>query len=179
MNPSFKLITGAFAALALAASALATPILVGVAESDNSGENSENLIMRGLIDTYNAANNPDLPLLFGSGATPSLLAGWIGFPKDETQGSDEIVWTAPWTYAEYYLLTKWGQGGAAFDTALHYILAGQTLTYNPGGAGAPNGLSHLRLFARGTTSVPDGASTAALLGLGLVGLSFIARRRKV
>jgi hypothetical protein len=174
-----KLLTGALAALALAASALATPILVGETESDNSGANNENVIMYHLIGVYNAGPSADLPLLFGSGATPSLLAGWFEYTKVEVGGDQqELVWTAPGTYAEYYILTKWGQGGAAFDTALHYLLAGQTLTYNPGGAGAPNGLSHYRLFGRGSTSVPDGASTAALLGLGLVGLSFIARRRK-
>lgn len=39
------------------------------------------------------------------------------------------------------------------------------------------GLSGWTLFTGGGTSVPDGGTTALLLGLGLVGLSFIARRR--
>ncbi len=39
------------------------------------------------------------------------------------------------------------------------------------------GLSGWTLFNPGGTSVPDGGTTALLLGLGLVGMSLIARRR--
>ena len=38
-------------------------------------------------------------------------------------------------------------------------------------------VSHVSIFATGTPQVPDGGATAALLGLGLVGLSIVARRR--
>ena len=43
--------------------------------------------------------------------------------------------------------------------------------------GSGQGLSHASWFTPGGTSVPDGGTTAVLLGLSLVGLSFIARRR--
>lgn len=69
-----------------------------------------------------------------------------------------------------YLLAKYGQndyvwylGGLSFDVS--------------SGFGEAAGLSHWVAFNPTTTKVPDSGMTAVLLGLGLVAVSFFARRR--
>ncbi|MEO6004941.1 MAG: VPDSG-CTERM sorting domain-containing protein [Opitutus sp.] len=57
----------------------------------------------------------------------------------------------------------WFVGGEAFDLSSNF--------------GPGNGLSHWVAFTPTTTKVPDGGATVVLLGLGLVGMSFIARRK--
>lgn len=57
----------------------------------------------------------------------------------------------------------WYVGGEAFNLGSNF--------------GPGNGLSHWAAFNSTTTNVPDGGTTAALLGLGLVAMSMIARRR--
>lgn len=73
-----------------------------------------------------------------------------------------------------YLFAKYD--GPNWGSEVWYVgdLSG-TITIPATGGGY--GLSGWTLFNPGGTSVPDGGTTALLLGLGLVGLSFIARRR--
>jgi hypothetical protein len=179
MNTRSKLAGLCIALCAVAASANAVPILVGTWPSPSSGNAAENTASQAAIDAYNDVNNPDLPDLYDLDAPPNLLAGWIEFPKVElNDGPHTFEWTAPDTYAEYYVLSKYGnpkKKGADFDTALHYLLAGDELSYNPGGDAAPNGLSHYRIWARGETNVPDGGLTIMLLGLSLTGLAAFRR----
>jgi hypothetical protein len=177
------LASGLVCLLVLSAKLTAGPILVGELNFGNSGNETQNVGIRGAINTYNALPSADLPQIFGTGATPSLIDGWVELTnqnKTNFHGADEKIlnWTAPNTYTEYYLLSKYGSGGANWDTALHYLLSGEQVVYNPGGSGPPQGLSHVRLFARRSVAVPDGAATAGLLGLALVGLSVFARRRQ-
>jgi hypothetical protein len=72
------------------------------------------------------------------------------------------------------LLSLWNDGSAVNTLTFQFAVAGT--------------LNDLRTTAQSTSfsgtvssvsQVPDGGTTAALIGLGLVGLSFIARRRKV
>jgi hypothetical protein len=166
------------ASLALAANSYATPILVGT-WNGTSGDAAELVAVDAAIDAYNVANNPDLPEFSeltefaNKNTTPVSL---YSLPGDE----HTLVWTAPNDYDFYYIMSKYGNpknGGATFEHALHYVLAGDTLTYNPGGSGPPNGLSHVWVWGGNDNNVPDGGSTVALMGAALAGLSMIRRRK--
>jgi hypothetical protein len=95
-------------------------------------------------------------------------------------GDDKTIeWTAPNSFSAYYIMTKWGSGNANFDHALHYVLAGETLNYNPNGSNPPEGLSHLAIWATGpgeTGRVPDSGTTVVLLGLSLLSLRMFRKR---
>ena len=128
-------------ALFLSIRASALPILVGEFPTADSGDATENVAVRTAIETYNTNFNPDLPQIFGAGSDPALINGWSEFvPKTTTVApffdngdAKTVEWTAPNTFSSFYVLTKWGQGGANFDHALHFVSAGDTLLYNPGG----------------------------------------------
>jgi hypothetical protein len=164
---------------------MAVPILVGEFAS-NSSDANEKVAVRDAIIAYNVANDPDLPQLLGAGTDPSLINGWTTFvAKTATvlpyyNGGDDQTfgWAAPGTYSNYYVMTKFGQGQANFDHALHLLSAGDTLVYNPGGSGAPNGLAHLAIWAVGpaNNSVPDACASFSLLGVALLGLAVLRRR---
>ena len=171
-----------FAALLamFSAQAQAVTILVDEWLSGNSGEAAERLRAQQALDTYNFTHDPDLP-------TPlSSMVTWEKNDNPEDLNSHTVTYTAPTgAYDFFFILTKYGSANGAwkklngdpFDTALHYVSAGDTLTYNPGGSGPPNGLSHEILWAGNLTrNVPDGGATAALLGLGVLGMAVVGRK---
>ena len=163
----------------------AGPILVGQ-YAGNSGDDNEKVDVRNAITAYAGVGAP-LPQLFGPGSDPSLINGWSVFAGKTTTvspyyagGDDKTIdWTAPSSFSAYYIMTKWGGGGANFDHVLHYVLAGETLNYNPNGVNPPNGLSHLAIWAVGPGGqVPDGGSASLLLGASLLSLGLLRRRIK-
>jgi hypothetical protein len=72
-----------------------------------------------------------------------------------------------------YVLGKYGNAAVVWYLGGAEFVIPLTLDV-PGGQG--DGLSHWIAFNPGS-KVPDGGATVVLLGLGLVGMSFIARRR--
>lgn len=71
-----------------------------------------------------------------------------------------------------YVLAKFG------NTAYVWYIGGEGFTLPSDLEGIKgSGLSHWAAFNLTGTNVPDGGTTAVLVGLGLVGMSFIARRR--
>lgn len=56
------------------------------------------------------------------------------------------------------------------------MMVRQTLTYNPGGTRAPQGLSHVIQGGGDRQRVPDGGSMLALLGLGLTSIEGLRRK---
>jgi hypothetical protein len=75
-------------------------------------------------------------------------------------------------YLLHYVLLKNGRSGAFHlyhlygVTADQYLIGGGDVTIN-----GEKGISHIAFYGvQGTTSVPEGGTTLALLGLGLVGL---------
>ena len=77
-----------------------------------------------------------------------------------------------------YVLAKYGSEQSGGGSHVWYIatLDGtQSLPALFGGTGTP-GISHYSLYNGTVTTVPDGGTTAALLGLSMVGLGLIRRR---
>ena len=106
----------------------------------------------------------------------------IPFPAPMATSYNPAVITSNPTFnlgaATYdWVLAKWGP-----DSAVYYIgnLAANTqVTLSLGGTGFAtqgHGLSHYVLFNGKTTSIPDGGSTAALLGSVLVAFGMLRRR---
>jgi hypothetical protein len=165
--------------------------LIGEFETPNSGDATVNALAQDAIDAFNAlgvfpAPVPDLNTanIFQAKVEGAGLSAFFG------SDDQSVHWEAPsGGDVNFYVITKWGQpqGGpnqADFDTALHFVTAGNTLDYNPGGDDAPFGLSYIAIFhtdddvfggGPGGGRVPDGGATAALLGLGVLGLG-VARR---
>lgn len=72
-----------------------------------------------------------------------------------------------------YALVKWGN-----IDEIYYVggLTGTITVYNDTGNG--NGESHYDLFTGGPTNVPDGGTTALLLGVAFAGLATLKRKFK-
>ncbi len=108
----------------------------------------------GIIPTYNAANNPDIPTATLGDSTGNTSGGG---------GTSITLDVTGWTY----LLLKW-------DGEFQYIyLHGESglMTFNStvfNTAGQPQGLSGYVFFG---PTVPDGGATIFLLGAALIGLS--------
>ena len=170
------------AALLASARANAVPVLVGEIAPSNASAATEHVSIRTAIDEYDAGN-PNLSQLFGVGSDPGLINGWSVFLARTGDvlsfGDHTIAYTAPASFSEYYVFSRYGLGGADFSSAVHYMNAGEVLSYNPGGAAAPQGLGAVAIWARGpadVSNVPDGGQTAALLGLSLIALVLFRRR---
>ena len=160
----------------------ATAYLIAEWASGNSGDAAEIQAVKDAIAAFNTQGNFPAPI-------PELNTSLVFQAKTtdtgDYEGSDDksVVWTAPSGDVDFYVLTKWGQGQADFDTALHFVTAGNTLNYDPKWGGskqpdAPNGLSHIWIWhTEPGTNVPDGGATAALLGLGILGLAAVRRKQ--
>ena len=91
-------------------------------------------------------------------------------PGYKTDTSNPVIDLDGYKYD--WVIAKWGQ-----DAEVYYIgdLTGEIQLNLINFPSQAHGLSHYTLFNR--TAVPDGGTTAALLGVGLVGLGFLARRK--
>lgn len=164
-------------ALFFAAQLNATPILVG--EFDHKDA------IRPVIDAYNASHGTDLSQLFSNDDTLQLINGWSVVVAQTSevenyQGATDkfLSFTAPGTHTEYYVWSKYGKGRADFDSALHHLLPGDLLTYNPNGDNAPNGLGEVAIWGKTATgtNVPDSGVSIVLFGVSLMILGVIKRR---
>jgi hypothetical protein len=136
------------------------------------------------IATYNAANNPDLPALPATGFT--VLQGGSG-PSGFTFGAnvESITLGLP---VNSYLILSWGGSnlnvGNGNAENLYFINSTGSYTFQ-NEPNASGGLSSLHFYGNPgdvpipgtpTPGVPDGGSTIALLGSGLVALALIRRK---
>ena len=105
-----------------------------------------------------------------SGTLTNLLGD--GAKIESPQGSQLTV------IGFQYVLAKYDGANAGY--VLFYLPDfGNTIPINPDNfwtATAQYSISHLTRFNGTTTTVPDGGATLGLLGLGLVGLSYVRRR---
>jgi hypothetical protein len=159
----FKLLTGALAALAMTAAVNAVPYEILVADWSVGSEPSP---FTGLYKS-NVDDGDEGSAIFETefGEDPNDPKEWA-----------KITWTNGYIPVLTGIYLKAGTESFFHSlVGVDFSFYTSIWAYNP--TTNNNAISHVSLYG-GTTSVPDGASTAALLGLGLVGLSFIARRRK-
>jgi hypothetical protein len=93
-------------------------------------------------------------------------SGWLSFAPSLT--GDYILALKSSTYVSFYRFL--GLNGVS---QIYYTTQGTSLN----GRGTPQGLSHYTLYSTRTVSVPEPES-AALLLTGLIGLGFVATRRR-
>jgi hypothetical protein len=165
-------------AVTVGASRLIGTIIPGTpADPDNEQE-----MVRFLVAAYNTdptaralGNNPADPQNEAYFLNPGLdvPAGPLALPESAgrfnlaTSNTTLDLGTGGFTY----IVAKFGQDSEAF-----YLggLTGEITLNNL--TGNQNGLSGYTLFNPGTTRVPDGGATVALLGAGLLGLGMMRRK---
>lgn len=162
----------------LAVSATATPILIplDISKFPSYGDSNVGNQINLTITSYNTLFATALPT-YGVGALPDYKA------DNSTFGTDKL--SIDLALGGYnYIFLHWG--GPDLDTyyknpQLYYIGA-DTGTYKfvaPWNTEPPKdkqyGLSFYSFYS--PINVPDNGSTVALLGLGLVGMSVVARKR--
>lgn len=166
---------GAVVALQSAQATLITLNSGGSPQPANSGQGTIEAWIAGLVTTYNAANNPDLPApgsevfrVNQSGSSPSSPpSGYSSYP---TFGADKLSITIPSGDFDYIGLHWGGKGGGVYQAFYIGNIGGaapSTYTFN---APDKNGLSWYDTFHTVQHKVPDFGSTAALMGLAMLGL---------
>jgi len=174
-------------ALLLGLTASAVPIYLdppGQVTGSPSSPADELNRLKSAIITYNTATPANLPAAVAIDLTPlgvdkSADGGQFKTPSGPTSITLDFS-----LEHETYLMLKWGDidefffvgnetGSVTFTSDVHPI------TPNGPNLHAFLGLSHYDLFdpKRLGRSVPDGGSSLVLLGLGLTGVSVMARRR--
>jgi hypothetical protein len=116
------------------------------------------------VYTYTRSDNT-CASLGGCVAATAVGATQNPFPGSDITNLNLSGWT--------YLLAKYG------NTSYVWYVSGQTdvTLANPLGGEETNGLSHYSLFNPGTVTTPDGGATAGLLGLAMLGLGYLRRRK--
>lgn len=174
MALGFALVTSATTAVADSLTTASTSYVGSITPNVPADPSSEAGYINALIDlalggsgTFDSQDllrsNNDL------GALPDAdpLASW----KDETGNTD-------FTLAGFtgYVLGKYDQDKAG---AWVWYLTDFTGDLSVPSTFNGHDLSHASFYETTTTTVPDGGMTAVLLGLGLIGLSFAARYRRL
>jgi len=182
-NTLFKIAGGAALSFALLSISNATPLLINPTHVVPIIPANETNIYNGLtaaITAYNLANDPDLP---GAGAidlTPQVLAGFSGSVGGHVDAPANTL-SLSFNFAveqETYLALTWDgpNGGTQF-----FYVGGETgwdTFVAPFFKDKQYGLSHYIFTGPKTPSVPDGGTTALMLGLGLVALARVGYRRQ-
>jgi hypothetical protein len=181
----FKLLTGALAALAFTSCAFADLVKFGDYPADGprpggAGEATETAWVSDLLGTelsfIGKFGNDGVINEDPYGALAAMLVKIQNYEGEEDLSVD-LWWDLSGTgWQLWAVLLKGGQNDSLWVSTEDQRV--MSFDWQTATKPAPTGISHVSIFGLRTTTVPDGASTAALLGLGLVGLSFIARRRK-
>jgi hypothetical protein len=110
---------------------------------------------------------------------------------------DEVTFANNWSFASGPVDDFWQVGDFSFDLTNSWISSFSATSIGVTGIGilnapgydatpgtwsfttqAPGNAGGMFSFSASGSAVPDGGATALLLGVGLVGMSFVARRRK-
>jgi hypothetical protein len=165
----------ALCVLPLTVSLKANPVLITTLNIGAFPPYGDSTVQTGItnaITSWNVTHDPDLPLT-GIGPTPNVKVD--SFPN----GTISITLSGLGAYN--YIFMHWGGPNAdsSYNNPQLYYLGGTTnWTFNaPTNNGQTYGLSFYSLYSPTTTNVPDGSTTALMLGLGLLGLGALARRK--
>lgn len=104
-------------------------------------------------------------------AGPFPTAVVAGSQKFEDNSLSLTVNAAGFSYA----LGKYGNGNSGAGTVVWYLPDGAAGDITLPGKYMGKGLSHITLFNPGRSNVPDGGTTAMLLGLALSGIAMLRR----
>lgn len=175
-------------AVALTTSSQAVAIHDVLATVDNgipSGDNEINWV-NAVINYHNAAvagtdpftvpnGNPNqdpetLDIQNYSNSDAQLPAATPGFKEDNSNNLGGDLGDG-----YLYAIAKYG-GGRDAGISIIYYLGGVAFDFPNSAPNTQLGLSHVTFFTPGSTNVPDGGATAALLGLGILGLAAIRRK---
>lgn len=153
------------AVLVIVPFAEAVPINLGQTTGSPASPSDELTRLDGQISSYNSANSASLPT--------GTITGDSGDVTTGSGGTSITVNVSGWDY----IVLKWA------DTDQYYYIGTTTgnYTFNStvfNGNDQPQALSHYALFNPVSTSVPDGGSTALLLGAAMSGLGLVVRRIK-
>ena len=118
-------------------------------------------------DTFDRSDNQCAGAGGGStiDACPTAVLGGADTGNDPSGSVNVTGWT--WLYAKY--------GGDAHVWYVGDLTGLQTVPLNNVGG---QGQSHYALYNPGTVQVPDGGATLGLLGLGMLGLGYLRRRKQ-
>jgi len=122
-------------------------------------------------DTFTRSDNQCAGAGGGStiDACPAAVLGGADTNNEPLGSVDVTGWT--WLYVKY--------GGDAHVWYVGDLTGVQAVPLNngPGGTGG-QGQSHYALYNPSTVQVPDGGATLGLLGLGMLGLGYLRRRKQ-
>jgi hypothetical protein len=143
-------------------------------------DSNEPLYVNSLIQVAPGVNDPTCNLITSERCdrTGSTLA--IALPAVDLTGQSKVesglnlsILVNGWEYVS----AKYGNEGI-YVWYIGNLNPASTFTLQQsfGPTGGGTGISHYTLYNAGGTTVPDGGTTAALLGLSMVGLGMIRRR---
>lgn len=167
---------GATVALQSAQAGLITLNSGGTPQPANSGQAVIESWIAGLVTSYNTANNPDLPApgnevfrVNPTGTSPSSPpSGYSSYP---TFGANTLSITIPTGGFDYIGLHWGGRGGGVYQAFYIGNIGGAPASSYTFKAPGQNGLSWYDTFHKVEQhKVPDFGSTAALMGLAMLGL---------
>jgi hypothetical protein len=187
MKTLFKAVSASLLALSLTSAALALPITGSVTFAGGA------TLDTGDVNTATAVSSWHNTFVLSTSGV--FTAEGLGFPTP-------VTIAAPWSlnYAGPTIADFWVAGDFSFNLDSSWIVqqsgngfltvAGSGWINGPAGYDAtagswsfttqsPAGDRGVFSFSAGSASVPDGGTTAVLLGIALVGMSIIARRRSV
>jgi hypothetical protein len=160
----------AIGALLFAAPAHAVVINLGSFATPPGGDSAANelaFLNSTVLPAYNAANNPDLPAALAGSQNVDVSGNMLSITFNAT--------------GYEFVKLKWGQNWQFYYVAGEGSLTFQSTTFNQNGQ--PQALSHYTFFNSTLApegpgpgvGVPEGGTTALLLGLAVLGLGFFRR----
>ena len=141
--------------------------------------NSLGLSLDQLYKATQAAGTPDVgdfagsySTAFSNGATDQFAHAYIthddGTPAINSSSVYAFIRDGNYVNYNWYLFDITGWDGLEAINFDGFFSTSSTTSKN---------ISHVAIYGNRSTSVPDSGTTAVLLGLGLVGMSFVSRRK--
>lgn len=187
MKSSLLKLTGALAlALALGSVSKADPMINGQIEIDAFASTAtvnfatHSISFNGTIPGQNAL------VSYGTGDYAALLGAAANYSNFQYQPlTPQVIWRIALTPTTYFMLNSISlvnemgtQGVSLYGTGTAYMAGHQATTGAWTLSSSRNAEDSTFNFSSSTTAIPDGGTTAMLVGLGMIGIGAVARRKK-